>query len=165
MLTKAEALELVDRKLKSEVESRYHVVIVDSLTVEREFGWVFYYNSREFLETGDARKALYGNLPIIVNRHTGGLRYLSFKQHTLEESIAEYEAELSGHKLPTPYQKLLESYRAKATEAKSPLAFYVQARAEGVSKFNSFALLQDFFGLSLSQCYSVDAEVSDKQGK
>ncbi len=164
MLTKAEALDLVESKLKSEVESDLDVVVIDTLTIERDFGWAFSYNSREFLETGDPRKALYGNVPIIVNRHTGCLRYIS-PNPTLEESIAEYEAELSGHKLPTRYQQLLESYRAKATEAKSPLAFYVQARAEGVSKFNSFALLQDFFGLSLSQCYSVDSEVSEKQGK
>ena len=164
MLTKAEALELVESKLKSGVKASYDVVIVESLTVERDFGWVFCWNSREYLETGDYRKALCGNLPILVNRHTGCLRYICFHS-TLEESIAEYEAELAGHKLPTRYEKLLESHRAKATEAKSPLAFYVQVRAEGVSKFNSFALLQDFFGLSLNQCYSVDAEVSDKQGE
>jgi hypothetical protein len=164
MLTKAEALDLVESKLKSEIESSYDVVIVDSMTVERDFGWVFFYNSREFLETGDSRKALYGNLPILVNRHTGIHRYICFHS-TLEESIAEYEAELYGHKLPTRYQKLLESYRVKATEAKSPLAFYVQARADGVSKFNSFALLQDFFGFNLSQCYSVDAEASGEREK
>ena len=112
MLTKAEALELVESKLKSGVKASYDVVIVESLTVERDFGWVFCWNSREYLETGDYRKALCGNLPILVNRHTGCLRYICFHS-TLEESIAEYEAELAGHKLPTRYEKLLESHQLR----------------------------------------------------
>ena len=61
---------------------------------------------------------------------------------------------------PMDYPQLLESYRDKATTAESQLAFYVQARTEGVAKLVSFALLQDIFGLELSQCYAIDSQAN-----
>lgn len=37
-------------------------------TIEEPFGWVFFYNSTTFAETGDALHALAGNSPFIVDR-------------------------------------------------------------------------------------------------
>jgi len=42
-------------------------------TTEFNFGWVFYWNSRRFLETGDARHALHGNTPFVVDRRDGAV--------------------------------------------------------------------------------------------
>jgi len=40
-------------------------------TVELNFGWVVYWNSRRFLEAGDIRHALHGNTPLLVDRRDG----------------------------------------------------------------------------------------------
>jgi hypothetical protein len=42
-------------------------------TTEFNFGWIFYWNSRRFLETGDRRHALHGNTPFIVDRRNGSV--------------------------------------------------------------------------------------------
>jgi Immunity protein 35 len=44
------------------------LVVIHDDTVEVAQGWVFFYNSREFVETGDFRDALAGNGPIFVDR-------------------------------------------------------------------------------------------------
>lgn len=44
-------------------------------TIEVAEGWVFFYNSREFIETGDFISALAGNGPIFVDR-SGAIRQL-----------------------------------------------------------------------------------------
>jgi len=68
--------------------------LVEKHTIERPFGWVFFYNSKEFVETGIGRYRVYGNGPIIVNRFTGALE--SFRSgETTASIIAEYEARLA----------------------------------------------------------------------
>lgn len=47
------------------------VSIVDSKTVCREYGWVFFYNSNDFLSTGNFMYALGGNGPIVVLANSG----------------------------------------------------------------------------------------------
>jgi len=44
-------------------------------TIEVNEGWVFFYNSKEFIETGNDEFALVGNGPIFVDRN-GKLRTL-----------------------------------------------------------------------------------------
>jgi hypothetical protein len=44
-------------------------------TVATDDGWVFFYNSREFIETGDPISALAGNGPIFVSKN-GEVRQL-----------------------------------------------------------------------------------------
>jgi hypothetical protein len=57
-------------------------VIIDAETQEREFGWVFFYDSKEYVETGDFIHAIPGNAPVVVLRDgairtTGTARPLS----------------------------------------------------------------------------------------
>ena len=66
-LTKLQALELVSRELQSMTTLEDPFVIVDSLTLEKPYGWVFFYNSRKFVETGLLQYRLAGNGPVIVN--------------------------------------------------------------------------------------------------
>lgn len=42
--------------------------IFSDRTEEHDFGWVFYYNSAKFIETGDILEALGGNGPLIINK-------------------------------------------------------------------------------------------------
>ncbi|MFN7990014.1 MAG: YrhB domain-containing protein [Thermoanaerobaculia bacterium] len=48
-------------------------VIVDERTLETPWGWVFFYESEEFLRTRDFAEALVGNGPIGVARADGKL--------------------------------------------------------------------------------------------
>ncbi len=47
--------------------------ILNDSTEEHDFGWVFYYNSAKFNESGDLQEALGGNAPLIINKISGEL--------------------------------------------------------------------------------------------
>ena len=95
MLTKEQALALLTRKLERIDSSRYDPVVDDRNTIERPFGWVFYYNSRKFIETGSDRYRLLGPGPVIVDRHSGVIKFFG-SDTSDEEAIEEYERELEG---------------------------------------------------------------------
>jgi hypothetical protein len=74
---------------------RRPIVILDDRTIEREFGWVFFYQSEEFVlhERDGAR--LFGNAPIIVSRQTGraSLTDTSFPIQDLIDAFETLRAE------------------------------------------------------------------------
>lgn len=49
------------------------IEINPDVTEEFEFGFVFYYNSKEYWKTNDFTKSLAGNGPLLVKRDTGEL--------------------------------------------------------------------------------------------
>jgi hypothetical protein len=73
----------------------YEPVIVDEDTIERDFGWVFFWTSREYLETQDYHYALAGNCPIIVNKFDGST-HVTGSAHASEYYIKEYEDSLKS---------------------------------------------------------------------
>ena len=95
MLTNSEAIKLVSENIQkmSPVEDPY--VVNESKTVEKSFGWVFFYNSKKFLETGAIRDRLAGNGPVIVNRVTGEILFCGSNK-PVEELIHDYERKLIG---------------------------------------------------------------------
>jgi len=56
----------LDKKLEQDDEIVYE--IIESETIEKTFGWVFFYNSKEYLATSNMSAYLAGNAPIIINR-------------------------------------------------------------------------------------------------
>lgn len=50
------------------------LLLLKEQTDEHKFGWVFFYNSRAFVETADPMDALAGNAPFIVERGSGAIR-------------------------------------------------------------------------------------------
>ena len=66
------------------------LVILHERTLEKPWGWVFFYTSKQFHETGDFRFALAGNAPYIVERETGRLIETGTAL-SLDEYIANYE--------------------------------------------------------------------------
>jgi hypothetical protein len=56
---------------------------------EFEFGWMFFYNTKKFAETGDHLYALGGNAPLIVDRTDGEL-YVTGTAEPLEHYLDEY---------------------------------------------------------------------------
>jgi sulfate adenylyltransferase subunit 1 (EFTu-like GTPase family) len=68
-------------------------IILDKYTIEKAFGWVFFYSSKKYEETGKISYALAGNAPIIVNKFDGSLHITGTAFET-DHYIAEYEANL-----------------------------------------------------------------------
>jgi hypothetical protein len=69
-------------------------VVLEDETIDRPYGWVFFYQSREYVETGDARKVLFGNAPLIFNRASGEVR-VTGTALPIEDHLRQYEADLS----------------------------------------------------------------------
>lgn len=69
------------------------LVVLDNQTIEKEWGWVFFYQSLWFIESGDFKDMLAGNAPYIVNRKTGEL-VVTGTDLPIEDYISKYEMSL-----------------------------------------------------------------------
>ncbi len=99
MLTKTEALEIVSKRLQQMGSPADPFVVVEKNTIEKPFGWVFFYNSKRFVETGESRYRLAGNGPFIVNKHNGSVEFFGASRPPLEV-VEEYEQRLAGGEIP-----------------------------------------------------------------
>jgi hypothetical protein len=75
MLQRSEALELVSNHLDGKSSDDVQYVVVDESTIEKPFGWIFFYQSKKFLETGIFMHRLAGNGPVFVNKVTGEIDF------------------------------------------------------------------------------------------
>jgi len=76
MLSKQAAIEIIEAKLKSmESESSGAIIIVDEHTIEDERYFIFFYDSKKYIETDDYSSALLGNIPILIDRITSEMYY------------------------------------------------------------------------------------------
>ncbi|WP_133001235.1 YrhB domain-containing protein [Luteimonas arsenica] len=71
MVSRAQAQVIADSHISDLAGSERSFAILEAETVERSFGWVFFYQSRRYLETDNPSDALAGNAPLIVDRLTG----------------------------------------------------------------------------------------------
>lgn len=81
------AFRVVNR-LEGEVGEQ--LVLLDSMTIERKFGWVFLYNTKRFLETNNVRDALAGNGPLLVDKRKATVLQLG-TAFPLEQYLEHYE--------------------------------------------------------------------------
>jgi hypothetical protein len=86
ILTKEAAQNLVLEHVSSP-QAPDDIVITE--TIERPFGWVFCYNSKHYVESGDDKHCLLGNYPILVDRHNCTLHGTGLGK--IEEYIERYE--------------------------------------------------------------------------
>ena len=95
MLTKDEARTVVVARLEDmhRTGSPSDLIVLDERTLERSWGWVFFYNSRAYLETREIRYAIAGNAPLIVNRLTGEVK-VTGTGRPIADYISEYERSL-----------------------------------------------------------------------
>ena len=75
-------------------------VVLEDKTLDRPYGWVFFYQDRQYLETGDIRHAFAGNAPIIFNCLSGEY-HVTGTAHPLEHYLRAYEATLPAVTLQT----------------------------------------------------------------
>lgn len=93
MLNFEDAIAAVEKQLAKidDLPEGDSLVLVPEHTIERPFGWVFFYTSRLYRDTGDIKYALAGNAPLIVNRSSGEV-VATGTSRPVEHYIAEYEA-------------------------------------------------------------------------
>lgn len=75
---------------KGKSKPEQEALIIDDLTIEKEYGWIFFYNSRIYLETGNEDYLFYGNAPLIVEKEDGSFHYTGTARDT-EYYITQYE--------------------------------------------------------------------------
>lgn len=91
-----DAAKAIARRYLDDMGGDY-VVELSPWPMVRSYGWVFFYDSRDYLETGDPRHALFGNAPFLVNRHTGAVVTFGTALRT-EDYLIAYEREgLDGY--------------------------------------------------------------------
>lgn len=93
MLTKEQARDLVEKKVNTKSLNLLdddEIIILEQETIDKPWGWVFFYTSRKWLETNDDEYAIAGNAPIIVEGSTGKL-YETGTAYSIEQYIANYE--------------------------------------------------------------------------
>ena len=94
MLTYSQALAIAEKEVLKLSMPDDEYIIVEDQVAEMSWGWIFIYNSRQFIETGDDQYHLMGNAPIFINRETGQIRHTG-TANDVDYYIAEYENELN----------------------------------------------------------------------
>jgi hypothetical protein len=69
------------------------LLLIPEETIEFEYGWVFFYQTKEYIETGDVMQMAVGNAPIIVDKNSGELK-LTGTGYPVEYYIEEYISEV-----------------------------------------------------------------------
>jgi len=89
-MTKSEAEHVAREYVKArEGDAGCELVLMDQQTLERPFGWVFFYDAKRHLETGDFRHALAGNAPIVIMKADGRIHETG-TAFPLEHYLKEY---------------------------------------------------------------------------
>lgn len=71
----------------------FELVLLDDETITEDFGWVFFYNTKRFQETGDFIDMLGGNAPIIIDKVNGEVTETG-TACDIQYYIEEYRAKL-----------------------------------------------------------------------
>jgi hypothetical protein len=93
MITREEAWNLVVERFQRNNPSMEPVVEDRDQTIERSFGWVFFYQSKRYVETKKLSYLLVGNPPILVNRFTGEILSIKGRGSPLP-FIEDYERKI-----------------------------------------------------------------------
>jgi len=96
-MDKAKAQKLVELELAkmSDAPNSIKCAILTDETIERSWGWVFFYQSVDFIRTGNFRDMVIGNAPFIVNRHTDEI-IETCTAYDIKHYIKEYEQHLQS---------------------------------------------------------------------
>jgi hypothetical protein len=101
MLTYREAESIAQAEI--DIPTAGRCVLLREYTISKPYGWVFFYQSRKYVETRNPDEALMGNLPFLIDRFDGRLRYKG--RGRIETFLAEYEATLPPERLKAPVEE------------------------------------------------------------
>lgn len=108
MITLEEARSLVEAAINAGQGKEEVAVVLDEETLTRSWGWVFFFQSRRFVETGDLSSALVGNAPLIVEQRSGRLLHTGTAYPT-DFYLRNYESTGDPHLQPGPEIELTAS--------------------------------------------------------
>ncbi len=94
MLTYEQARNIAERQLKDNPD----LIIADQYTTELPYAWVFNYNTRQYLETGDFSYMPGGNSPYFVSKLTGEV-WTTNSSYSQEQMQEVYEEEFQIYQL------------------------------------------------------------------
>jgi len=97
MITKKQAQKIIYQKINEKDLSwpdRPEMVILEEETIEKEYGWIFFYQSKKFMESGNISDALAGNAPYIFNKHSGEI-IVTGTAYPIDYYITEYERRIN----------------------------------------------------------------------
>lgn len=98
MITKDQAERLAADHLRTlNAGCAEEFILATDRTNERDQCYVFFYNTKRFLETRDDRYRLAGNGPILVSKRDGFLQAYG-SNVPIEVSIAEFERRINASK-------------------------------------------------------------------
>src|SRR5579864_240486 len=104
MIDRIEASRLISAWLAehpgSGIDGPIELCLVEQETLETDFGWVFFYDSKRFLETREFQHAVAGNAPVIVDRTVGSL-HMTGTARSIERYIEDFRQRRAMVDLPT----------------------------------------------------------------
>lgn len=94
-MTKDEAKQRVLEFLNADAPDEDHIVAIDdTMTLEKEYGWIFQYDSKKSMETNEPGYALVGNAPVVFEKATGKMTFLDGPiEGSFEERVKKFELE------------------------------------------------------------------------
>lgn len=98
MLTREDAKEKVEFKVNQPDPywpDKPKIVVIDEQTIEKEWGWVFFYDTYDYLKSGNFEDSLAGNAPYIVNKYTDEIIETG-TAYDIDYYISEYESKLQN---------------------------------------------------------------------
>ncbi len=91
MIDKQQAVVIARQAIAGlKIKGDRKLALQEDKTMETSFGWVFFYNTEEFLKTRDNKHRLVGNAPIIVDKNDGSYQFTGTARR-IDYYIKEYE--------------------------------------------------------------------------
>lgn len=85
------ALEVARAYIAAQSEvSGEEFVVVNDRTLERPYGWIFFYETRAYVDTGDELARAVGNAPLLVEKETGKV-HVAGSERPIEEYLGVFE--------------------------------------------------------------------------
>ena len=97
MVSKQEAEKKVEEKIASyPLPDGDRYILLKENTITKDWGWVYFYTSEKWEQTGDLQYAVAGNAPFIVEKATGNV-IVTGTAEPVENYINRYEATGNPH--------------------------------------------------------------------
>jgi hypothetical protein len=92
-------LESAKKEIQDHLNLKYEtendaLVIREDYIVHKEYGWIFSYESKKYLETGEIRYRRVGNFPLLIFKDSGKIYSVDSVKH-LEKIVQEHQSYLS----------------------------------------------------------------------
>jgi hypothetical protein len=98
MLTDQEMLQIAERFTRKIVSQNIEPMIYESDIIKKPYGNIYFFDSKEYILTGDFNKSLVGGGPFLVENKSG--RVVTFGTSvSLEDNIKDYENGTMGRSL------------------------------------------------------------------